>query len=147
MQLFEQIKRSVNRCFNSVELPVVLKSNELFPPNLKHSGTAFQRSYLFICFYGVCYVGRTTQWLEIKTNQQIPSNIRKHTSDYTAAPNSQNSTSAIGRHQLSKKACARTYSSTMFPFLKASTNVLQLFILKALLIMKRKPEFCIQKQL
>ena len=46
MQLLEQIKRSVNHCFNSVKLRVILKSNVLFPPNLKDSVTALQKSLL-----------------------------------------------------------------------------------------------------
>ena len=37
MQLLEQMKRSVNCCFNSVKLRVLLKSDVLYPPNLKDS--------------------------------------------------------------------------------------------------------------
>ena len=47
MQLREQIKRSVNNCFNSVKLRVVFKSNMLFPLNFKNSVTAPQKILLF----------------------------------------------------------------------------------------------------
>ena len=51
MQLLEQIKSSVSRCFNSVKLRVVLKSNELFPFNLKDSVTFFQKNFSHLPVY------------------------------------------------------------------------------------------------
>ena len=51
MQLIEQIKRSVNRSFNSVKLKFVLKSNVLFPFNLKDRVTAHGKVLSFIGLY------------------------------------------------------------------------------------------------
>ena len=72
VQLIEQIKRSVNSCFNSIKLRFVLKSNILFPPNFKDSVTTRQKSsliYRFTCKCDVCYMGHTSQCLEIRINQ------------------------------------------------------------------------------
>ena len=114
----------------------------------KDSVTALHKSpliYQFICKCDVCHIGLTSQRSAIRINKHIPSSIRTHTSNYTAA-SSQNSTSAIGRHLLANQACACVYSPTIFTILDISTNELQLSIPEALLIKKYKPELCIQKQ-
>ena len=46
--MLEQIKISVNRCFNFVKLQVILKSNELFYPNLKDSVIVFEKRSLLL---------------------------------------------------------------------------------------------------
>ena len=43
IQLLKQIKRSINGCLNSVKLRIILKSDVLFPPNLKDNLTGFQK--------------------------------------------------------------------------------------------------------
>ena len=68
MQLLEQKKRSVNRCFNSVKLRNVLKSEVRFLHKLRDSVIIFQKSsliYTFFCKCDVCYIGGTTQRLDI----------------------------------------------------------------------------------
>ena len=101
--------------------------------------------YKFLCKCSVCYIGHTTQRLDIQMNQHILSNIHTNTSNYTAALKNQNSSSAIAYHLLDDPGCAATYKPTMFTILEKSIK-LQLSILEALLIMKHKPELCIQKQ-
>ena len=59
IQLLEGIKWSVNHCFNLVKLWVILKSDVLFPPNLKDSVNVFQNGYLIHKFsfkYVVCNI-------------------------------------------------------------------------------------------
>ena len=110
MQLLEQIKRSVSRFFSSLKLRVVLESNVLFPPNLKDKVTTPQKSYLiYRLTWAVCYIGRSSQCLEIRINQHIPSSIRTHTSDYITTLSSYNSASAIGSHLLPNQTCASLY--------------------------------------
>ena len=102
--------------------------------------------YWFTCKCDVCYIGRTSQCLEIRINQHIPSNIWIYTCDYTMIPSSCNSTSAIGCHLLANQTCTCVYSPTMFTILETSTNGLQISILETLFIKNSKPELCIQKQ-
>ena len=76
MELIEQSQRSINCCFNLVKLRFVL--NKKKSPNLKNSVTTFQKSYLiywFTCKWGVCYIGCTSQRIEIRINQHIPLSI------------------------------------------------------------------------
>ena len=44
-----------------------------------------------VCLYVCVCIGHTSQRLEIRIIQNIPSSIQTHTSDYTATPNSYNS--------------------------------------------------------
>ena len=147
MQLLEQIKRSINCCFNLVELRVVLKS--CFPTNLKDCATALQKTSLIYWFThkcDICYIGCTNQCLGIRINQHIPLSIRAHTSDNTTMSSSYNSTSIIGWQLLANQTCGCVYRPTKFTILETSTNELRPSILEELLIKKYKPELCIQKQ-
>ena len=98
LQRLQQINRSVDHCFNSIKLRVVLKSNVLFSPNLKDRVTAFQKHslfYRFTCKCDICYIGRPNQLFEIRINKHIPSSIPTHVSNYTTKPSSYNSTSPL----------------------------------------------------
>ena len=148
-QLLERIEQSVHRCFNSVKLRIVLKSDTLFPPNLKDSVTPHEKGYLiykFKCKCDVCYIGRTTQRLEVRINQHIPSYIRNNNFDHSSPPSNSYSPSTIGRHLLDNPDCAAAYKPEMFSILTSSSNELQLAILEALLINRFRPALCIQKQ-
>ena len=124
----------------------------LFPPNLKDSVIALQKSFLiyrFTCKCDVCYIGHTSQCLEIRINQHIPSNIWTHIplniQTHTAMPSSYNSTSAISRHLLASQTCACVYSPTMFTIKGTSTNELHLSILEALFIKRNTKRNCVSK--
>ena len=109
--------------------------------------TTLQKSsliYQFTYKCDICYIGRTNQCLEIRINQHIPSNIQTHTSDYTTALNSYNSTSTLDHHLLANQTCACVYSHTMFTILETSINVMQLSSLEALLI-KNTNQNCVSK--
>ena len=134
IQLLEQIKRSINRCFNSIKLQVILKSNVLFSPNIKDNVTVFLKSSLifkFSCKGDVCYIGHTTQRLDISIKQHIPSNIHTNTSGYTVVPSNQNSSSSIARNQLDNPDCAAAYKLMMFTILANLNNEFYFTILEA----------------
>ena len=68
IQRLKQIKKSINCRLKSMKLQVILKSDMLFPLNLKDNVTAFQKSsliYKFSCKCNVCYIGHMTQRVQI----------------------------------------------------------------------------------
>ena len=114
----------------------------LCSPKHTVSVTIFQKSsliykYLYKC--DVCYIGCTTQRLDIRMNQQIPSNTSTNTLDYTTASSNQNSFFAIARHLMDNLAVAAAYNSTMFIILEKISKELHLSILEALFITKYQP--------
>ena len=97
--------------------------------------------YKFLCQCYVCYIGHTTQRLDIRMNQHILSNIHTNTLDYTTASSNQNWSSTIAHHLLDDP-----FYSTMFTILEISSNEFCLSILESLLITKYQPTLCIQKR-
>ena len=100
MKLIEQIERYISCCLN-------LLSYESFVnpmcclPLISKTETVFQKSSLiskFLCKCNVCYIGHTSQRLDIQTNQNIPSKIHTNNSSHTTAPSNQNLSSAIAHH-------------------------------------------------
>ena len=94
----------------------------------------------------ICYIGCTTQRLELRIDQHIPSTIHTNNLDCSVVLSDQNSSSAIAQHQLDNPACAAAYNPKMFTILEFSSNKLHLSILKALLISEFQPVSCKQKK-
>ena len=116
-------------CIDSVKLQVILKSDVLFPPNLKDSVTIHQKSFLifkFLCKYVVCYISLTTQRLEVRMNQHIPSTICTNKLDCSALSSNQNSSSIIAQHLLDNPVCAAAYNPAMFIILENLTSYIHL---------------------
>ena len=104
----------------------VLKSYTLFPPNLKDSESQHGKScliYKFLYKCGVCYIGRTTQWLEIRIKQYISPSIRWNGLNCLTDSRNWNSFSVIRRHLLDSPACANENNPKMFCKLETSNNV------------------------
>ena len=51
MQILDQIKCTINSYFGSVKLRVIIKTDALFPPDLKESLSTLQKVLLFMNFY------------------------------------------------------------------------------------------------
>ena len=62
----------------------------------------------------MCYIGSTTQRLNIKINQHILSHIPNNTSTHSIVPRNQNPPAAIARHLLDNPIYVRTNDETMF---------------------------------
>ena len=117
--------------------------------NPKLSVIVFQKSsfiYNFLYKSDACYISRTTQRLDVRMNQHIPSNICTNTLDYTAVLNNQNSSSAFACHLLDTPTCTTAYNPTMFTILETSSYKLHLSILEVFLITKYQPTLCIHKK-
>ena len=139
MQLLEQIKRSVNCCFNLAKLHLILKSDVLFPSYQYDNFFKNFIIYKFSCKCDACYIGCTTQRLDIRMNQRTPFYIRTNTLNYSAVSRNQNPPSAIARHLLDNPASTAAYNPTMFSILESSSNEIHLSILKAFFISKYQP--------
>ena len=120
----------------------------LFPPNLKNSMTIFQKNIFinkFSCKCDACYIGRTSQRLDIRMNLHIPCHIFTATLNYSAMSSNQNPPSAIARHLLDNLASSTAYNPIMFSIIVSSSNELHLSILDGFLFTKYQPELYIQK--
>ena len=63
-----------------------------YPRLVSKTVTIYQKVFLFIrflCKYDVGYIGRTTQRLDVRMNQHIPSTISTNTLDYPAVSSNQ----------------------------------------------------------
>ena len=77
-----QIKQAITNCFFAVNPCVVYSTKKALPSIQKECVPATQKSsivYEFTCQYDSGYVGRTTQRLEDRKKQHVPSNIRNKT--------------------------------------------------------------------
>ena len=109
--------------------------------------------YKFKCECGSCYVGRTNQRLGNRIKQHVPSVIRNKTRPSRQQPerlcrSSQfiSCDSAVGKHLLSNKSCAETYSDDNFRILYKCRSAFQLKVMEAIYIKLNDPDLCQQKE-
>ena len=79
VQFENKIKKAVNRCFQTVKPQVVYSSRKLLPVSLKDTLPITNKSsviYLYKCSCDSMYIGRTSQRLQDRINQHVPSEIR-----------------------------------------------------------------------
>ena len=124
-----KMKKSINRCFNAVSLHIVLKSDVLFPPNLKDSAVMFKcfSIYKFHCNCDICYIGHTTKRLNIRINQHIPPCICTNNLNHSIVASNLNPASFFGEHLLVPFALVYRIKQCS-PYLnQAVTNISLLF--------------------
>ena len=121
-----QIKQAITNFFFAVNPPVVYSTKKALPSIQKDCVPATRKSFVvyeFTCQCDSGYVGRTTQRLEDRIKQHVPSNIRNKTHPQREQPpwscKSQITTktcdSAIGQHLLENPDCAKkTIMATCF---------------------------------
>ena len=117
----------------------------MFHPNLKDGVISFQNIHSFTG----SYANTMFDILSVIWNKNQPAYFFKYPNAYFrmhCSAEQSKSTSTTGRHLLANQACAYEYNPSMFIILEISTNELQLYIMKTLLITKHKPVPCIQKQ-
>ena len=109
--------------------------------------------YKFKCECGSQYVGRTNQRLGDRIKQHVPSVIRNKTQPSRQQPerlcrSSQliSCDSAVGKHLLSNKSCAETYSDDNFRILYKCRSAFQLKVMEAIYIKLNDPDLCRQKE-
>ena len=76
----KQISGAVQKCFGAVKLRVLFKSKNMLPTSVKDVLPITTNSniiYKYSCQCGSWYIGRTTQRLEERIGQHIPSEVRK----------------------------------------------------------------------
>ena len=120
-----QNSKAITSCFYDVKPRVVYNTRVMLPSAKKDSIPTTQKScvlYEFSCQCEARYVGRTTQRLADRREQQVPTIIRKKSNTVREQPprlcknnNSKiNCKSAIGQHLLANPECARTYTDDNF---------------------------------
>ena len=139
----------MGHCFFAANLRFVLKSNVLFPLDLKDGVPLHHKSFLiyqFKCKCDTCYIRCTTQRFENRIKQYMPSTIRSHNQTLPASSTNQNSDSTITQNLLANPNCTKSYKISMFSILDNASTHFQLVILEALYITSLKPSLCKEKE-
>ena len=96
------------------------------------------------------YIGCTTQRLEDRVKQYVPTSIRKKTHIEREQPprgcktcNAQNKCdSAIGQHPLENPECAKMYNDEKFRVIGQATSSFHLGVLEPIYIKTQNPVLC-----
>ena len=110
--------------------------------------------YEFSCRCEARYVGRTTQRLEDRIKQHVPTSIRKKTHIEREQPprgcktcNAQiKCDSAIGQHHLENPECAKLYTDDKFRIIGQARSSFHLGVLESVHIKTQNPVLCGQKE-
>ena len=135
-----------------------MRRNMLFYSVLQSLGGAIQKDcvpatqkssvvYEFTC---QCDSGRTTQRLEDRIKQHVPSHIRNKTHPKREQPSRSCKTkittktcdSAIGQHLLENPDCAKNYNGDMFRIIGKARSSFHLAVLESIYISTKKPLLC-----
>ena len=152
-----QIKQAITNCFFAVNPSVVYGTKKALPSIQKDCVPATQKSsvvYEFTCQCDSGYVGRTTQRLEDRIKQHVPSHIRNKTHPKREQPSRSCKTkittktcdSAIGQHLLENPDCAKNYNCDMFRIIGKARSSFHLAVLESVYISTKKPLLCRQKE-
>ena len=109
--------------------------------------------YEFTCQCDSGYVGRTTQRLEDRIKQHVPSNIRNKTHPKREQPprscktkiTTKTCDSAIGQHLLENLDCAKNYNCDMFWIIGKARLSFHLAVLESIYI-STKNRYCVDKR-
>ena len=140
---------------------VIFNTRQLFPaikkdvlPSLHHSNVIYQ----FLCHCDSRYVVRTSQRLEERIKQHVPTrrsitNPRASANRQSLSRSCKNNTrpqqfheSAIGQHLLDNAQCALHYSNEKFSILARGRSSFHLSALEATFIKSLNPLLCKQKE-
>ena len=103
--------------------------------------------YQYVCCCDCRCIGRTSQRLQDRMKQHIPTAIRNQSQPNLALFQSNHtSTSAIGQHLLNNEKCASYYNYNQFSILAKGRTLFHLSALEATLIKMPKPQLCCQKE-
>ena len=161
--LSKQAESAVGRCFGAVQLRVVHATKTIHPSIHKDvlpSLTISNVIYKYTCRCDAVYVGRTSQRLEDRIRQHVPSNFVRSLNNtrkqperacnresQIVAPVYASLGSAIAEHIAQNRECCADFSTRRFAILSRARNALNLHVLEALFIRKLRPQLCKQKEL
>ena len=134
----KKVKQAVSRCYYACEMKVAFNYRRIFPFVVKDRIPTQEMSnviYKLTCRCDCPYVGETTQHLESRMKQHVPSLTAKSST-----------LSAIGEHLLANEECAKAYKPEQFTIIHRARNKSILDILEAIYIKTIKPELCKQMQ-
>ena len=145
-----QIKQAITNCFFAVNPRVVYSTKKALPSIQKECVPATQKRsvvYEFTCQCDSGYVGRTSQRLEDRIKQHVPSNIRNKTHPQRGQPprsckskiRTKTCDSAIGKHLLENPDCAKNYNGDMFRIIGKARSSFHLAVLESIYISTKQP--------
>ena len=152
-----QIKQAVTNFFFAVNPRVDYSTKKAVPSIQKDCIPATQKSsvvYKFTCQCDSGYVGRTTQRLEDRIKQHVPSNIRNKTHPKREQPSRSCKTkittktcdSAIGQHLLGTEIVQKTIMENLFRIIGKALSLFHLALLESIYISTKKPLLYRQKE-
>ena len=129
------VVKAVESCYRTCSVKVVYGSRPAFPGCVKDILPTHNKSnviYLFECRCGSRYVGKTTQRLENRIQQHLPSATK--------------SSSAIGEHLLRNPDCLDKFDRSMFSIVCKARTESVLHDLELMFIKSIKPDLCKKMQ-
>ena len=154
----KQTKTAINRCYQSVEPRIIFTTRKILPAIHKDVLPSLQQSmvvYQYVCRCDCRYVGRSSQRLQNRINQHIPTRIRsdkiptKNLPDRECKITSTPSVYcdfAIGQHLLENEECAKHYNDAQFSISATARSSFHLSLLEATYINSLQPILCRQKE-
>ena len=143
---------SITKCFFAVNPRVVYSTKKALSIQ-KECVPSTQKSSVEYEFTRQCdsgYIGRTTQRLEDRIKQHVPSNIRNKTHPLREQPprscksiiTTKTCNSAIGQHLLENQDCSKNYNGDMFRIIGRARSSFHLAVLESIYISTKKPLLC-----
>ena len=156
----DEVRKTVKRCFFSVEPRVIFNTRQLLPA-IKKDVLPFHHLsnviYQFVCQCDSRYIGRMSQ----RPKEQIKQHVPRSIANPPASPNRQslsrfcnaNTRSqqfhkfSIGQHLLDNAQCALYYSNEKFSILACVCSSFHLSALEAIFIKSLNSLLCKQKEM
>ena len=148
-----------HKAYPVCQTPVIFNSKPMFPKCCKGIFPTHQQSnmiYLFLCRCGHRYVGKTTQRLETRAKQHVPTSLLRPTkqdendnkdededgTEPKTKTNTKSSTSSIGQYLLGNVEFLESYHLSMFQIVRRARCDSILHILEPLYIKLTEPDLC-----
>ena len=139
------VTSTVRATYPTCDVRVVYGTRHAFPDSIKDILPTHSKSnviYLFKCWCGSQYVGKTTQRLEMRIKQHQPTAKSLASKQTTKS----SSSSSIADHLTQNMDCLNKFDKTMFSVVCKARTEAVLHVLEALYIRSLKPTLCKQME-
>ena len=163
IEVNRQFNKLISSTYPAAQLRIINSKRPAFPGTQKDILPAHSKSnviYSYRCCCDQQYVGRTTLRLEARIKQHVPDRLLnpsvaarsqprrscKRKAYNTKEEDKETLSSAIGLHLLNNDHCAVQYSNEQFSVIKQCRSEFHLKVAEAVIIRRRKPILCRQKE-
>ena len=141
--IVDKVSSSVTSCCNAAMVRTIFTTWAAFRSIHKDVLHIFQQInliYKFQCCCNATYIGCSSQCLEVRVKQHVPSDIR----DHTTSGHSKLLDSAICEHFNALNSCMVNYRDKSFVVLRRARTKLHRIVLEAIHFLFNRPSICTQ---